>query len=123
MPDYSANAATALRMLTNYGQSVTRRTYSAGTYDPATGSTTPTTADTTRKGAAFDYSAMSVAGQQFVRGTLIESGDKKLYLDTQGAAEVTDHYIVNGKEYTVVSVGEINPAGIPVLFDLHLRLS
>ena len=119
MKDYSANAATALRMLTNYGQSVTRRTYSAGTYDPATGTTTPTTADTTRKGALFDIAS----GTTTVRGTLVQVSDKQLYLDAQGAAEVTDHYIADGDEYTVVSVGEINPAGTPVLFDLHLRLS
>lgn len=121
--NYSKSAATARKLLTKFGRTVTRRTYTAGAYDPATGTSTPTTADTSRIGALFDYNDKTSQGQQYVRGTLVIAGDKQLLLDAEGAAAATDHYIVGSAEYTVVSMAEINPAGTPVMYDLHLRLS
>lgn len=115
--DYASVAAVALETLTEYGQDVTRRSYSAGTYDPATGLTTPTIADTTRKGVLMDFGG----GQTLERGTLIQGGDKRLLVDATGAALPSDHWVVGGVEYVVVSVGEVNPAGTAVLFDLHVR--
>lgn len=115
--DYSESAAQALELLTEFGQSVTRRSYTAGTYDPATGTTTPTTVDTTRTGALFDFSQ----GQQYMRGTLIQSGDKQLLLDAGATVDLKDHFVIGGTEYTIVSLGEINPAGTTVLYDIHLR--
>lgn len=121
--DYSEVAADALETLTEFGRSITRRAYSAGAYDPATGTTANTTADTTRLGALFDYTDQGRSGQQYVRGTLVEKGDKQLLMDATGPATLSDHYIVGSVEYTVVSVGEVNPAGTPVIYDLHLRVS
>jgi hypothetical protein len=34
-----------------------------------------------------------------------------------------DHFTVAGTEYAIVSVGEVNPAGTVVLYDLHARKS
>lgn len=115
--DYAELATTAEELLTEFGQDVTRTSYTAGTYDPATGATTPTTASTTRKGAIFDFGA----GQTLVRGTLIQAGDKRLLVDVDAAINPQDHFTVGGKEYVIISVGEINPAGTRVLYDLHLR--
>ena len=117
MVDYAKSAANALKTLTKVGQSVTLRSYTAGTYDPATGLVTPTTADTTRKGALFDFGA----GQTLERGTLIQGGDKRLLLDSTATVSPQDHFIVGSAEYVIVSIGEINPAGTVVLYDLHLR--
>jgi hypothetical protein len=121
--NYDRMAATSLRLLTNFGQSVTRRTYTAGTYDPNTGTTTPTTADTTRIGALFDYGSQNQKGEQYVRGNLVIVGDKQLLLDAEGAATVTDRYIIGGVEYTCMSVATVNPAGTAVMYDIHLRLA
>jgi len=115
--DYAKTAASALKSLTKYGQSVTRRSYTAGTYDPAAGLVTPTTTDTTRKGALFDFGA----GQTLERGTLIQGGDKRLLLDATATVSPQDHFIMGALEYVIVSIGEINPAGTVVLYDLHLR--
>jgi hypothetical protein len=117
MVDYTKTAANALKTLTKFGQSVTQRSYTAGTYDPATGLVTPTTADTTRKGALFDFGA----GQTLERGTLIQGGDKRLLLDATATVSPQDHFIVGSDEYIIVSLGEINPAGTVVLYDIHLR--
>lgn len=115
--DYAEIAANALETLTEFGRDVTRRSYAAGTYDPATGLVTPTTADTTRKGALFDFGA----GQTLERGTLIQAGDKRLLLDATATVSPQDHFIIGGVEYVIESLGEINPAGTCVLYDIHLR--
>lgn len=115
--DYAAIARNALAALTDAGQAVTRRAYTAGAYDTATGVAANTTVDTTRTGALFDFSR----GKEYERGQLIERSDKRLLLDATGPVAMTDHFIVNGVEYSVVSIGEVNPAGTCVLYDLHVR--
>jgi hypothetical protein len=63
-----------------------------------------------------------------ILGEDIEQGDKRLLLAvfdennndvivTPGNVDI----LVNGTEYKVVGVGEVNPAGISILFDLHVR--
>ena len=115
--DYSEIAANALETLTEFGQSVTLRSFSAGVYDPSTGLVTPTTADTTRNGALFDFGA----GQTLERGTLIQGGDKRILISPDGELNLQDHIIVGSVEYIFVSIGEINPAGTVVLYDCHIR--
>lgn len=116
--DYSEIAATSLELITEFGRDITRRSYTAGTYDPATGLTTPTTADTTRKGAIFDYGA----GVTLIGGTLIQSGDKRLLVDVTATVSIQDHFIVGGIEYVIIGLGEVNPSGTKVLYDLHIRV-
>jgi len=117
VPNYSKSAASALKLLTKFGQNVTRRAYTIGTYDPATGLVTNTYADTTRKGVLFDFAS----GQTLERGTLIQTGDKRLYVDASATISPQDHFIVDTIEYTIVSIGELKPAGTSILFDIHLR--
>lgn len=119
--DYDDLADLATELLTEFGQNVTRRSYTAGTYDPATGATTPATADTTRIGALFDYDDQSRQGQQYIRNTLVIAGDKQLLLDPTADVDPKDHFIAGGAEYTIVSLAEVNPAGTRVLYDIHLR--
>lgn len=118
--DYAKTAATATRLLTQFGQVVTRRAYAFDEYNPATGISDPIITSTTRIGALFDYGDQGRKGEQYVRGSLVKAGDKQLLLDPNGAADVSDHYIIGGVEYSVVSASVINPAGTIVLHDLHL---
>lgn len=115
--DYAKAAATALRLLTQFGRDVTVRSYTVGTYDPATGANSVTTSDVTKKGALLDFGA----GKTLVNGGLIQVGDKRLLLESSAAPSPQAHIIVGSVEYVIISVGEVNPAGTPVLFDLHLR--
>jgi hypothetical protein len=96
---------------------VTHRIFTVGTYDPATGTASTTTADSARRGAVLDFGA----GQTLCRGTLIQQGDKRLLLDAVIPVAMQDHFVVDGAEYVVVSIGETKPAGTPVLYDLHVR--
>jgi len=117
MVDYAKLAATAKNMLTNNGQSVTVRTYTVGSYDPDSGTSTNTYTDSTRKGVLLDYGS----GLTQVRGNLVETTDKKLLVDSDAAISQQDHVLINSVEYSIVSIGEINPAGTAVIYDLHIR--
>lgn len=115
--DYAAIAKSAKASLADAGQLVTRRAGTAGAYDPATGTAGVTVSDSQRTAVVLDFGA----GQTMVRGVQIKGGDKRLLLEATGSApDLTDRYVIGGNEYTVVSIGETNPAGVPVLYDLHL---
>ena len=117
MSFYSDLAKVSLDLLTQFGQGITRRAYASGNYNPATGTAIQTTVDTSRKGAIFDFGQ----GVSVVRGQLVQIKDKRLLVDATGPVAITDHFIVGGTEYTVVTLGEISPAGTPVVYDLHIR--
>jgi nanoRNase/pAp phosphatase (c-di-AMP/oligoRNAs hydrolase) len=117
MKNYAATAASATKMLTQFGQTVTRTIVTAGAYDLATDTVTQTETTESRIGAVFDFAD----ALQNMRGNLIQVYDKRLYLDPNGSAALTDRYTIGGTQYTVVSISETNPAGTVVLYDLHLR--
>ena len=115
--DYADTAALAVEVLTEFGNPVIRRVTTAPIYSPTAGAASAVQSDLVRIGAVFDYGA----GQTQVCGTLVQSGDKRLLLDAAGEVLLTDQYVINGVDYSVVSIGEVNPAGTPVLYDLHVR--
>lgn len=115
--DYAELATVAASLLADFGQNVILRNYSIGVYDPATGKSTTTTTDSFRKGAPFDFGA----GQTNGTGGLIQAGDKRLLLEPGTVPSLEDHIIFGGLHYVIKGLGEINPAGTPVLYDLHLR--
>lgn len=114
---YSDLAKVSLDLLKGFGQTITRREFAAGVYDPATGTASQTFIDTQRKGALFDFGA----GVTSMRGQLIQVKDKRLLVDAAGPLTADDNFIVGDTEYSVVSLGEISPAGTPVVYDLHIR--
>lgn len=113
-----SGSATALRLLTKEGQDVTHRAYTDGTYSPATGTATPTTADTTRKGALFAFGANTTT----VRGELVQVSDRRLLLDGSAGVSPQDRLIVAGIEYIPVSIDEISRAGVRAALDIHVRV-
>jgi hypothetical protein len=118
--DYVAMQAVSTSLLTQAGQSVTRTVVIVGAYDPATGTATTTTSSSTRQGALLSYGKDA---QQYVRGNLVQIDDRKLLLDPTGSVALTDTYTIQGQIYTVVSIKPTDPAGVPVLYELHVRLS
>lgn len=117
MSFYTDLAKTALGLLSQFGQTVTRRECVTAAYDPVTGTAVQTFVDTNRKGAIFDFGP----GVTSVRGQLIQVTDKQLLLDASGPVTANDRFVVGNTEYTVVTLGETNPAGTPVIYELHLR--
>lgn len=121
--DYTKSAATALRLLTKFGRSVTLRKQTPGAYDPATSSNTITNTDYTGQGALLDFNERQL-GTNFAGGSTIQQGDKYLLLAPSGitVAPVTNDLLIFGSDtWTVLNVKTLAPAGTAVLHKLHLR--
>jgi hypothetical protein len=110
-------AATALALLSKLGQSVILRRSAAGVYDPAAGLVNAQTDDVTVKGALLNFNL----GQTDEAGVLVQANDKKMIMSPGVLPTTKDTVIVQSVEYIVMSVMEINPAGVPVAYSLHLR--
>lgn len=117
---YEQTAARASATLARKGRDVILRKIAEGTYDTDTGAVSaPAPTDVTLKGVLFDFGA----GLTTVRGTLIEAGDKEMYLEAKAGVVPSqrDQVLVGADTYKVLSMGEINPAGVAILYTLHLR--
>lgn len=122
MSTYAEKRANAARMLARSGQRCTLRQYSAPTYDTATGTGTaaPTETDFPVWAAIFDYKT----GDYLKEGALIQVGDKRAYMEAGVVVPTFADTLIDaaGVEYSIVPpLGDLNPAGVPVLYDLHLR--
>lgn len=113
--NYNATAATAVRLLTRFGAACTLKRTTAGTYNPATGTSTPTVTSLTTTAAVFDYP------QRYVDGTLIREGDKQCFCSPSVVPKQGDVLEWQGADYQVVMVKPVSPAGIPVLFEAQIR--
>jgi hypothetical protein len=113
---YANAAATALRMLTSYGQSVTLTRSVPGAYNTATGATaTATVTTTTGKGVLLDYA------QRDMDGTLIREGDQRCYASLSVVPLSGDTLTAGGVVFEVVASRTLAPAGTAVLHDMQLR--
>lgn len=118
---YDRTAATALRLITQFGQPVTISKAEPGEYDPEVGGDTPgVTIEQTAQGILLDFT-----GQEFQNNSLIKQGDKKLKIAAQGlewAPELLNKVVVQGRTWSIVPpLKEINPAGTPILYELQVR--
>lgn len=104
-------------MLGDKGRAMTLHKRTAGTYDPDTGTATPTEVDHACQGAEFDYPAL------VIDGTRIQVGDKKVILvmqDNSIEPDVGDE-ITGSARRNVVAAKAISPAGIVVAWQLQVR--
>ncbi len=118
---YDRMSAMALRLITQFGLTITLRTVTPGGYDTETGETSPETiTDQVGQGILADYT-----GIEFQANSLIKQGDKKLKLAAKGltlAPSLLSKVIADGKTYSIVPpLKEINPAGTPLLYELQVR--
>lgn len=118
---YDRMAATALRLITQYGLTITLRTVTPGVYDPETGETSlETITEQAGQGILIDYT-----GLEFQANSLIKQGDKKLKLAAKGltsAPSLLSKVIADGKTWSIVPpLKEVNPAGTPLLYELQVR--
>lgn len=113
--DYAKTAATAHRLLLNFGSTAKLRRQTAGAYNPSTGTAAITTTEFDTVAVVFDYD------QKYIDGTLVKQGDKQAYLDPSYAPAQGDEFTWQGTKYQVVSYKAISPAGVPVLYEAQLR--
>ena len=117
--NYTATRATADRLLTNFGQSVSlRRTTTSSTeWDP-----TNVTVDYATTAAILDYNARQIDGANILvtdRRALVAAGP----LTTLGITSIAppDSLVVGGVAVPIVRVIPLAPAGTVVMYDCQLR--
>ena len=114
--DYAGMAATATRLLKNYGQPMAIRRTTGDTYSPITGvSTGGTTADTANVGV---FATISNA---FATDFDIVTGDRIAVVDSTIAPLVSDKLVVATVVYSIINVQSISPAGVPVAYRIQVR--
>lgn len=113
--DYPKTAATAARLLKRFGASAVLKRTGAEAYDPATGTSTPTTTSLPTTAAVFAYD------QKYIDGTLILHGDQQALCDPSVEPKQGDVLTWKGRDYTVIAVTPLAPAGVPVLFEAQIR--
>lgn len=124
---YDRLSATALRLLTQYGQSVTLRKNVRGDYNPAEGKAASTdSTDETRK-AVFVDAPQKRVGLQYGAATeansLVERAIKWIYFDAKGSKpEIGNLVIAQGVNYYITNVLEYNPAGTPLMYLVVARI-
>ena len=116
--DYANSAATALRLLTRFGQALTVTRETPGAYDPVTGTDAAGTSQTwTPQGVKLDYS------QREVDGTSIKAGDQRVYMSAEAGLdpEAGDLVTIGSEAWRVVVSRTLAPAGVAVLLDVQVR--
>jgi len=116
--NYGKTRDLASRQLKAFGRSVTLRRYTIGAYNAELGVAAQTSADETRTGVLLEFGFSQTRGP----GGLIQGGDRRMLMDADAAApNLEDHVVVGTEVYVIKGISETNPAGTPVLYDLHLR--
>lgn len=121
---YDRMAATALRLIERFGQAATLSEVTAGEYDPVTGiDSEPVTLTQPGQVILLDYT-MQEAGIINAAGSLVQQGDKKIMLAAKGLEwppAMTTTILADGQTWTIVNVKSTNPAGTPLVYELHGR--
>lgn len=113
--NYAATAATATRLLQRFGAACTLKRQTTGEYDPATGETPITVTEFPTTAAVFAYD------QKYIDGTLILQGDQRAYMAPAVVPKQGDVLAWQGKDWSVIAIKPLAPAGVDCLFEAQLR--
>jgi len=117
--NYTKSAATAKKLLTNFGQDLTFTKASVSGGQDQFGNPLPGTTEltVTGKGVALEYKRAEIDG------TNIVMGDQKLILEaTADAPEIEMTVPIQGKTFRVMDVMPLEPAGTTVIYTLQVRI-
>lgn len=119
---YDRQAATAQRLLAQFGQPVTVSRVTGGTEDPLTGEMTGQTPENyTPNGVLLNYSGRE-AGEARDAGNEIRTSDRKLLLAPFDVDPVvTDSVTADGSEWTIINIKPLRPAGQTLLHEIQVR--
>lgn len=116
---YDEMANMALDLISEFGQNVTLQDETPGSYDPVTGTQT--------LGTLVEQIGRCVlqefTGQDYASNTLIQQGDKKIKIAAKGltAPQMTTKLITGGATWVIVNIKSSNPAGTPLVYEVHGR--
>ena len=112
--NYTALQTSAGTLLQNFGRQLTFTRTTDGSYDPNTGTTSPTTSTYTKYGCVFDYTDAE-------RGeSNIETGDRRVLAEGH-TYQVGDTVSLDSEVYRIISISNIQPAATIVACNLQVR--
>ena len=119
--DYAKSAATALKLITKFGQTAaiirTEVKEPSNPWDPSTGETVVT--EYTVQAVVTEYA------QRLIDGVSVKYGDKLVLVASSGLAVTpapNDSISVGGQTFSVVSVNVVAPGGVPLVYNLQARI-
>ncbi len=117
--DYAELAQDAAALLEEFGSTgtLTSRTTS-GAYDPATGTHASTSQSQTITAVVVGYPV------KLIDGVMVLQGDELAYVAAPGLSFLPappQTMSWQGRDYTVISAKDLAPAGLSVLWELHVR--
>lgn len=122
--DYSTIAATGLRLISEYGKSITVKrvnrvfdTDKPWKKDTSSAAEQPDT-DHTVMGVIADFNHREVDGE------IIQTGDRRLLVAAQGLAfefDLRDLIVDGSDQWRIVNINTVAPGATTLLYDLQLR--
>lgn len=121
---YAEMAADVVELMTEFGRAVVVTIVSPDSvYDPETSTNVNPETNYPAVGAKFDLN------DREINGTLVQVGDKRIYVSAVGVPEIRldDRVTLKGingapdETFRVINPNTIGPAGTAVLYDLHVR--
>tara|TARA_R110000796_G_scaffold42012_5_gene104144 strand:+ start:1162 stop:1521 length:360 start_codon:yes stop_codon:yes gene_type:complete len=113
---YDSMAATAAKLITKFGAVGTLTRTTGGSVNPVTGAIIA--------GTTVTYSPNTIVqkySDDIVNGTRILSSDRLIILDNTIEPLTTDVITIRGENWTVISIAESRPAGIPLVYFVQAR--
>lgn len=114
MSFYGTMSGVATDLLSQFGQTVTVRTYTEN-YDPVTGKNTRTPHDSTTMGVFDNFS------WEYMQTHEVKTGDRNLYIDDSVTPELSAKIVVGTEEWSIANIEPVKPGGDVVLYQLQLR--
>lgn len=113
---YNSMAATAAKLITKFGAVGEIKRTTGDSIDPVTGTVTA--------GTTVIYTPNTIVqkyADELVDGTRILSSDRMIILDNTIEPVSTDTITIRGANWSIVSIKESNPAGIPLVYFVQAR--
>lgn len=108
---------TAVNLVDKYGKNVTHTIVTEGSYDPTTGTITPSSTSNTVKAIVEDYKGIELVSGQILHG------DVKITLPALGNTkpEINDKITIDTVEYMIVSIKTVWSGEYPAVYELQVR--
>lgn len=113
---YNGIAATASKLITKFGAVGEIKRITGGSIDPVTG--------VPSAGTTVTYTPNTIVqkyADELVDGARILSSDRMIILDNTIEPVSTDTITIGGENWSIVSIRESNPAGIPLVYFVQAR--
>jgi len=114
--NYTGIAATALKLLENFGGPITLSRTTGDSIDPITGVVIAGT-----DSSVATTGLLKVYPDKMIDGTRILSGDRELILSNEQEVTTTDKPIIDGEEWSIEEIKTLKPFDVVIIYFCRVR--